>query len=306
MGNSQTNIQPTAQLSGSWLGNQQLAVLPSIKYEEADIIRKNPFFIIKIKRVAKDDLERTPEPESLRKIEASLDSKARKSAKLVVFNRSGTTKMEVVPTEPLPCKTVLVKAGETPPWLKKDEESPYDPQPPANETADAKQIRMQTNIGFTFKDAPIDQTVTYFIYCVNTQPIEADYTTWVNNLSPYHKIDVTLPKQFNVKYFLKEELEKETSVDGVFSGFTEYGGPPTTYKNTDWLCNNMHFRMTVTKPTRCMFILKRIEGNFPIGLIVMSCHENDDDNYLTKDIESRVIAHSVFPLTDTSEESKHY
>src|SRR3989338_4604547 len=109
MGNSQTNVQPTAQLSGSWLGNQQLAVLPSIKYEEADIVRKNPFIIVKIKRVSKDDLDRTPDPEAMRKIEASVDSKAKKYAKLVVFNRSGATKMEVVPTEPLPCKTAIVK-----------------------------------------------------------------------------------------------------------------------------------------------------------------------------------------------------
>lgn len=277
--------------------------------------------MVKVLRVVKDERPFT------QAVQVSINSSHMKTTTVEIFKQMDNGELLIVNSIPAPSK-IRVITEET---AEKLNNSPSQPasvpnsrpssrpatsaekyavtaeQPEAQntqETEEDKTIRERTNRQFSYEDTELDQTQCYVIYCVNTEPIEGSFSVKLNNLSPHYQLNVLVPRHYNCTWFDPVDLPFETSVNAGWEGFSEYGGPPTDLKNSDWLHYNTHFLITVKETTSCTFTVTRTEGDFPIGLVILTRLPNEDDNYTLKNIEGRTIAHTMLPLEDNAKQSK--
>jgi hypothetical protein len=305
MGAAQPKLQPTTMSHGCWLGYQQKPLLPNVNYNERDLLRKNPFLLVKVKRMIRLDPE-AKDTSDRHLIQLSIDSGFMSSTQLTVFHQTASGELKIVETQPLASKVdVINEDGVSQATGSRPGTGATDKYAPLEETDEEREIREQTSRQFHYEDVAYKETSNYLIYCVNTEPVEGDFNTKLNNCSPHHMLDVLVPRQYNCDWFESTDLGLETSVKGRWDGFSEYGGAPTDDKDDDWLLYNMHFLITVKNPVRAILTLTRTEGDFPIGLVVLARSAKEEDNYKLKDIESRAISHSLFPLENNEETCKH-
>lgn len=297
MGIGKAKMQATTECNGCWLGHIQKPLLPSSSYAEEELIKRSPFLLLKVVRMVDDD--RTDK----HLIQISLDCDYKPSTTVVVFLQEPGGDLVILPTEPMPKRIEIYgddgsKHSRSVPTLS--EKEIVD-----EETEEKKLIREKMNRQFPYANVAIGETVSYLVYIVNNEAIEGKFHAVVNNLSPHHHLTVLVARQFSCEWYVTQDLKFETSTDGKWDGYSEYGGSPTDQNNRDWLLYNLHYLLTVKQPTRCWISVDKHEDDFPIGIVVLTRLAEEEANYDITGVESRTVAHSMFPLSEKKGRGKY-
>lgn len=306
-GLSRSRVQQVLTSHGCWLGNIQIPLLPFRKYEDDDVIKSSPF--VQVRLIKKSQKEN---PNSQNTVILYLESKYKESAKIVVFKQEKQNDFLVtVPT------VLYIEPSSTPADQVKGDKNDSEALVPEKTEGEKMRLEEQERIikatscqfDFDTSDVAVGDFISYVVYIVNNQPIEGDFTLFAKTSCFSHDVILLAPKQFTCEFFSKEDLPFLTECNGVWSGFTEYGGSPTDDFNNDWLLYNPSFILTTKNATRCMITLtldenysKDSDVDFPVGIIVLHRYKNTDENL--QNIEKRIIAHSVFPLAKNQKVGK--
>jgi hypothetical protein len=219
---------------GCWLGNIQCPLLPETIYAGEDISKKSPFLQIRVlKRLdpAKDD-----NTADIGVVRLWLESKHLKYCSFSMHRQDKKTG-----------DLVMIPSVALPPPNKIDPKTGEELDEYVQQTEEERIISEKTRRQFKFDKMKVNDTHSYIVYIVNSEPVEGEFTVFVNNMSMYHELTVLLPRQFNTEWFEAKALPLETDIKGQWMGFTSYGGAPFDRVENDWLLYNPAYIVSVSK-----------------------------------------------------------